>query len=568
MKPPCDEAVIRSHIAATPCRREHGRWVLVATIIASSMAFIDSTVVNVALPALQRSFGASVDGVQWVVEAYGLTLSALILVGGSMGDLFGRRRVFLSGVAVFTLASMGCGLALSLGQLIAARAIQGIGAAFLVPGSLALISASFGEQERGRAIGTWSGSTAITTAIGPVVGGWLIEHLSWRWAFFINVPLAAAVILVSFWCVPESSSRRQGQIDWPGAVAATFCLTGLVFGFVESTRLGWKHPLVVASFVVGAIGAAAFQRIERTGASPIVPMELFHSRAFSGANLLTLFLYAATGIFFFLLPLNLIQVQGYSATAAGGAVLPMILLMFLLSRWSGGLVTRYGARLPLMIGPVIAAVGFLLFSLPSIGGSYWLTFFPAIIVLGLGMAVSVAPLTTVVMSAVDQDRVGTASGINNAVARVAAVLAIAVFGVVMVACFGDQLNRQLSTVQMPAKARAELQSNESRLAALGAPAGVEPAIASAVESGIRSSFVFSFRVVMWLCAALALVSAGVAWRMIPGPLASRAVRQLRAVGSTLADAGATERMSSAVRQAVPGVSVFRMTFLMNPRKAS
>ena len=520
MKPPCDEAVFHSHIADKPCSPGQGAWILVATIVASSMAFIDSTVVNVALPALQSNFGASVVGVQWVVESYGLTLAALILVGGSMGDLFGRRLMFLLGIAVFTVASIGCGLASGLGQLIAARAIEGVGAAFLVPGSLALISASFPEEERGRAIGTWSGSTAITTAIGPVLGGWLIEHLSWRWAFFLNVPLGVAVIALSLWCVPESRSERHGHIDWLGAIAATFSLTGLVFGLIESTRLGWKHPLVVASLAAGIVGSFAFQRLERHEASPMVPLELFQSRAFSGANLLTLFLYAATGIYFFLLPLNLIQVQGYTPTAAGAAVLPLILLMFLLSRWSGGLIVGYGARLPLIVGPVIVALGFLLFSIPSVGGSYWMTFFPPVIVLGLGMAVSVAPLTTVVMDAVDEDRVGTASGINNAVARVAALLAIAIFGVVMVAAFSQQLNHRLATVEMPAGARAELRSNESKLAALTVPVGVEPVARSAIESSIQSSFVFSFRLVMWLCAALALVSAGIAWRMIPGPSAA------------------------------------------------
>lgn len=504
-----------SHMAATPCSQSQGAWVLAATIIASSMAFIDSTVVNVALPALQNSFSANVVGVQWVVEAYGLTLAALILVGGSMGDLFGRRRMFLLGVAVFTAASIGCGLASHLSELIAARALQGIGAAFLVPGSLALISASFQEQDRGRAIGTWSGFTAITMAIGPVLGGWLIEHLSWRWAFFLNVPLAIVVFAVSLGCVPESRSNRRGQIDSLGVIAATFSLTGLVFGLVESTRLGWRNPLVVASLAAGIAGAVAFLYIERRAASPMVPLELFQSRAFSGANLLTLFLYAAVGIFFFLLPLNLIQVQGYSATAAGGAVLPMILLMFLLSRWSGGLVARYGARLPLIVGPVIGALGFLLFTVPSVGGSYWTTFFPAVVVLGLGMAISVAPLTTVVMGVVDEDRVGTASGINNAVARVAAVLAIAVFGVVMVVGFGEQLNRRLNDVQMPAGARAELQSNESRLAALSVPAEVGPPTASVIKSAILASFVFGFRLVMWICAALAIVSAATAWRMIP-----------------------------------------------------
>jgi predicted MFS family arabinose efflux permease len=332
------------------------------------------------------------------------------------------------------------------------------------------------------------------------------------------VPLALAVIAISLWCVPESRSSRRGQIDWLGAIAATFSLTGLVFGFIESTRLGWRHPLVVASLAGGIAGAFAFLYVERKAVSPMVPLELFRSSAFSGANLLTLFLYSAIGIYFFLLPLNLIQVQGYSATGTGAAVLPMILLMFLLSRWSGGLVARYGARLPLIVGPVIVAMGFLLFSVPSVGGSYWTTFFPAIVTLGLGMAISVAPLTTVVMESVDQDRVGTASGINNAVARVAGVLAIAVFGVAMVAGFREQLNRRISVVPMPASARAELQSNESRLAALKVPAGVEPAIASAIESSIQSSFVFSFRLVMWICAGLAAASAAVAWKMIPRAL--------------------------------------------------
>ncbi len=498
-----------------PCREEQGVWVLVATILASSMAFIDSTVVNVALPALQNSFATSVVGVQWVVESYGLSLAALILVGGSMGDLFGRRRMFLLGVLVFTIASVACGFASSIGQLIAARTIQGIGAAFLVPGSLALISSSFGERERGRAIGTWSGSTAITTAIGPVLGGWLIEHLSWRWAFFINVPLAAIVIVTSFWCVRESSSRQHGRIDWLGATAATLSLTGLTFAFVESTRLGWRHPLVLASLLVGVAGTVAFLRIEATAGAPMVPLSLFRSRAFTGANLLTFSLYAAIGIFFFLLPLDLIQVQEYSATMAGAAVLPLILIMFLLSRWSGGLVSRYGARVPLTAGPVIAAFGFFLFSVPSVGGSYWSTFFPGVVVLGLGMAVSVAPLTTVVMGSVDEDRVGTASGINNAVARIAALLAIAVLGIVMVGAFREQLNRDVALVTMPGDVRTQLQSNASRLAGLRAPAGVDPVTASAIESSIVNSFVLSFRLVMWICAALALASAAIGARMIP-----------------------------------------------------
>ncbi len=515
MRTPCDEAIIRSASSNSPCGPKQGVWVLAATIAGSSMAFIDSTVVNVALPALQNNFGATVVGVQWVVESYGLALAALLLVGGSMGDLFGRRRMFLTGVSVFAAASAFCGIASSIDQLIAARAVQGIGAAFLVPGSLALISASFDESRRGRAIGTWSGSTAITTAIGPVLGGWLIQHLSWRWAFFINVPLAVAVVLVGLWKVPESKSTQAGRVDWPGAMVATIGLTGLVLGFVESSNLGWRSPVVLASLVIGVAGSFAFSAVEARSASPMVPLKLFRSRAFAGANLLTLFFYAALSIFFFALPLNLIQVQGYSATGAGGAILPLIVLVFLLSRWSGGLVHQYGARPPLIVGPMIAALGFLLFAIPSTGGNYWTAFFPAILTLGLGMAITVAPLTTVVMDSVDQDHVGTASGINNAVSRVAGVLAIAVLGIVMVANFGSQLDRRLERTAIPADVRRDLRSNETKLMALKPPPGTDPEVADEVESSIVMSFVSSFRLVMWICAALCLASTMVAWRNIP-----------------------------------------------------
>jgi EmrB/QacA subfamily drug resistance transporter len=480
------------------------------------MAFIDSTVVNVVLPALQTSFHATVVDVQWVVESYGLFLGALILVGGSLSDLFGRRRVFLIGVAIFAAASAGCGLASDIHQLIIARSIQGVGAALLVPGSLAIISTSFDEASRGRAIGTWSGFTAITAAIGPVLGGWLVQHASWRWAFFINVPLAAAVIAISLWRIPESRSATAARVDWTGAVIVTLGLGGLVTGLIESVNLGWSDPLVFGSLAVGVACLIVFAIVEAREKSPMVPLTLFASRSFSGANLLTLFLYAAIGIFFFLFPLNLIQVQGYPPTAAGAAMLPLILLLFLLSRWSGGLVARYGPKVPLVIGPIIVALGFALFALPAIGAGYWTTFFPAALVLGFGMAITVAPLTTVVMNSVDRDHVGSASGINNAVARVAGVLAVAVLGILMVTAFASRLNSRLAQFSLPASTLHEIQADETKLAGLQVPASVDASTKIAIRESVGESFLFGFRLMMLICSSLAAASAAVAGLLIPG----------------------------------------------------
>jgi len=515
MKAPCDEAAVRSGRAGSPCKTEAAPWILAATILGSSLAFIDSTVVNVALPALQASLHATIVDVQWVVESYGLFLAALILVGGSFGDMFGRRLMFVLGVAIFAAASTACGIASSIHQLVIARSIQGVGAAFLVPGSLAIISASFDDKTRGKAIGTWSGFTAITTAVGPVVGGWLVQHASWRWIFFINLPLAAAVIGISLWHIPESRSVAARRIDWLGALIITLGLGGLVFGLVESTNLGWSNPLVFGSLSAGLATLVVFVFVEATVSSPMVPLTLFRSRSFSGANLLTLFLYAAIGIFFFLLPLNLIQLQRYSATATGAAVLPLILLMFVLSPWSGGLVARYGPRVPLVIGPLIVAAGFSLFAMPSTGSSYWKAFLPAVVVLGFGMAVTVAPLTTVVMSSVDQDHAGAASGINNAVARLAGVLAIAIFGIVMVNAFGFALKHELADLGLSSDVLHEIQSQEIKLAGLDLPPNLDAGTSAAIRTAINQAFVFGFRLIMLLCVALAAASSAVAWLFIP-----------------------------------------------------
>jgi EmrB/QacA subfamily drug resistance transporter len=474
------------------------------------MAFIDGTVVNVALPALQTNLNATIVDVQWVIEAYSLLLAALLLVGGSLGDHYGRRRVFLVGVALFAFASAWCGFASNIGQLIAARAAQGFGAALLVPGSLAIISSSFPENERGRAIGTWSGFSAITTAIGPVMGGWLIEHLSWRAVFFINIPLAVLVILISLWRVPESSNEESAGIDWWGAIFGALGLGALVYGLIESSRLGFTDRSVLIAFVVAVALVVIFLIFEARVRNPMLPLALFRSRTFTGANLLTFLLYGAFGGTLFFLPLNLIQVQHYSATAAGAALLPLILIIFLLSRWSGGLVESYGPKIPLVAGPLIAALGFALFILPGVGGSYWQKFFPATVVLGIGMAVSVAPLTTTVMNSVPQNHVGIGSGVNNAVSRAGGLLAIAVLGIVMLHAFNHALDQRLSGWKLPISAWQSLQAQRNKLAGISLPEELDPLSGHVVRHAIDESFVHAFRFVMAIGAALAVASAIVA----------------------------------------------------------
>lgn len=482
------------------------RWTLAAAVLGSGMAFIDATVVNVALSALQRDFGADVGSVGWVVNAYTLMLAALILTGGALGDLYGRKRVFALGVVVFALASVLCGVAPHLSVLIAARVLQGVGGALLIPGSLAMIDAVFPDALRGRAVGVWSAATSVVTVFGPVLGGVLVDAATWRLVFLINLPLAVLVLL-SLRRVPETRAATAGgrRPDVPGVVLVTAGLGALTFGLIRAGEDGWRGAPVLFA-LVGLALLAAFVAWEARTRAPMLPLALFRARAFSGTNALTLLLYGALGAALFFLPLNLIGVQGYSATAAGTALLPLSLLLAGLSGTFGALADRVGARPLLTVGPMLAGVGFVLLGTLGVGGSYWHTVFPAALVLGLGMAVTVAPLTSAVLGSVSADYAGTASGVNNAVSRAAGLLAIALFTLLMLGSFRGALNARLTGAELPHAVRREMLQQSARLAQVPVPPGVTGAARLAGERAVKLAFADAFRLVCWLSGGLAVLA--------------------------------------------------------------
>ena len=393
------------------------RYVLAATVLGSGIAFLDSTVVNVALPAIAEDLDTDVSGLQWTIDAYLVTLTALLLFGGSIGDRYGRKRVFVWGLIAFTVASVFCALSPNATALAVARAGQGVGAAFLVPGSLAIISATFAPEDRGRAIGAWSGLSGVSTALGPFLGGWLIDAVSWRWVFLINLPLAAVAVAITLKHVPETRSTFEHEPDWLGAGLAAAGLAVLAWGLIEQQAV---------AAVLGGLALLAFLIFEARSREPMLPLKLFRSREFSGANGTTLAVYGALGVTMFLVVLELQEALDYSALEAGASLLPVTLLMLVLSSRAGALSQRIGPRWPMTIGPLVVAAGMLLFARIEPGASYWTTVFPAAAVFGLGLALTVAPLTATVLGAVDDDDVGVGSGVNNAVARLAGLLAVAV----------------------------------------------------------------------------------------------------------------------------------------------
>jgi EmrB/QacA subfamily drug resistance transporter len=491
------------------------------------MAFLDSTVLNVALPAVQADLGASAREAQWVYGAYALVLAALVLIGGSLGDRYGRRRVFVLGAAIFAVASAWCALAPGPGQLVAARAVQGVGGALLVPESLAIVGASFEGKLKARAIGTWGALSGTAMAVGPVLGGWLVEEVSWRIAFLITPALAAVAIPIALWHVPESRDPETHRLDLIGAVFVTTGLGGLVYGLIESSASGLGNPTVLAALILGALALSAFVFVERRGRDPMVPPSLFRSRDFDGANLVTLLFYMAlTGSLYFL-PFLMMQVHGYSALVAGSVFLPFVAMALLLGRLSGRIVARFGTKVPLVAASLAVVAGLLMFALPGVEhGSYWTSFFPAMVVQGFGMALVITPLTTVALGSVEGEHSGLASGINNAMARVAGLLAVAVLGVFAYGAFSANLDARLEGMDLPGGVRSELEAAKANLGAAEVPEGVDAGTAARIERVIDESFVAGFRAVMLVSAGLALASALAAALLVGDQRARSAGRDL------------------------------------------
>lgn len=494
-------------------RPSQEKWILLSTILASSMAFIDSSALNVALPAIQRALEVKGTGLLWIVNAYTLFLSALLLVGGALGDRYGRNRVLGTGIALFAVSSLACGLAQSSTFLIIARIAQGIGGALMVPGSLSIITALFPANKRGRAIGTWSMFSALTTVLGPVLGGGLAGMGWWRAVFFINIPLAA-IALFALFRFPESRTAEARPLDPVGALLATFGMGLLTYGFIQGSEVGWEKSRIIAGMAGGVLSLIAFIWWELRTPHPMIRPELFSIRTFSLANFQTLLIYAALGGILFFVPLNLVQVQGYSEQQTGLAMLPFALLISGLSRLSGSWVDRVGARPPLLIGPLICAMGYWLLGrtgLTAGPAQYWSTFFPGLLALGVGMGVTVAPLTTAVMGAAPEGSTGIASGINNTFARMANVFAIAILGAIALTGFRQNLQEKTAGLSLSPRVEQALEQEAEKLAEAEPPTSTPAAKREPIRKAIQRSFVQVFQQISWIAAGLCVLGAGLSW---------------------------------------------------------
>jgi EmrB/QacA subfamily drug resistance transporter len=475
--PPCDAGVIQATIcfdAVLPQRRK--RLTLAATIVGSSMAFLDGSVVNIALPAIQKVLQSDAAATQWIVSAYMLLLSAFVLIGGSAADLYGRRRIFVLGVTVFTAASIACGLSPNVGTLIVNRAVQGVGAALLTPASLAMLGATFDEHERSRAIGIWAGAGALMLAAGPPLGGWLVDQVSWRAIFLLNVPLAIAAVALALRFACESSDPCAKQLDWGGAITVAVGLATITWGLSAIPAAGFRDKTVLVALGVGTAFLGLFVAIEaRLNERAMMPLSLYRLPNFSATNALTLLLYFALGGALYYLPFGLIRLGGYSATQAGGALLPFALIMGFGASFAGTLTDRLGPRLLLTTGPIIAACGLTMLAFVDLRQPFWVGVFPAIFLLGVGMAITVPPLTSTVMAAAGKAHAGIGSGVNNAVSRIAGLFAVAALGATLFASFSYHLIGQTPS-----------QANDALNAVMSGQSGIHEEVITAFERGLRT----------------------------------------------------------------------------------
>lgn len=483
-----------------------GKWIMISSILASSMAFIDATALNVVLPALQKSLNATLTDTFWILNAYLVMLAALILIGGSLGDQLGRKKIFMVGIFIFISGSAACGFAPGVLMLVVFRVVQGIGGALMIPGSLSLISSSINQKERGKAIGTWSAFTTVVTVGGPILGGVLADAGLWRFIFFINVPLGLIALFISWRCVSESKDDdKTRRIDYPGAITIALALALITYGFLQIPELGLHNWQVGASLVVGMVLLVVFVFIEKKSKHPMMPLPLFSNLTFSGANLLTFFLYAGLGAGMLFTSLNMVQVQGYSQKQAGLTFLPFSILMISIARFAGALAGKYGPRLFLIIGPIVAGAGLLMLSFikqTDGAGQYWTTFFPGMLVLGLGMSFTVAPLTAAVMASVTDHFSGTASGVNNAVSRIAGVFTNAIFGTLAVLFFSGALQRQIQPLQLNATQKQEVVKQSNALGNAKVPNDIESKDKAAVEKSYHAAFISTYSRIMKISAVL------------------------------------------------------------------
>ncbi len=493
------------------------RWTLLSTILASSMAFIDSTALNVILPSLQKDLEASGSDLFWVLNSYLLMLAALIILGGSLGDKRGRVKIFKIGIGIFMIGSIACALSPSINYLIAFRTVQGIGGALMIPGSLSIISAIFNKEEKGKAIGTWSMSTTLVTVCGPVLGGALADLGLWRLIFFINVPLGLLSLFALHFKVPESYEPGATRIDWFGAIVLVLSLGFMTFGFLEMPELGYAHWLVILSLVTGTFLLVLFIYIEGRIEEPMIPLSLFHNSTFSGVNLLSFFLYAALGAIILFLSLNVIQIQGYSQLQAGMTFLPFSLTMILLARRMGAYADRFGYRLFLILGPVLTGIGMLWLSTIGITegpSAYWSTYFPGFMVFAIGMSITVVPLTTAVMSSVAEGKSGIASGINNSVTRISGTFINAILGAVAIFLFTSHVMAGLGDLDVPAEHQEIVLIEAENLGESTASPTFDLKLQEQVNLLYKNSFIATYQKVGVISAILALLSAVIAFFMV------------------------------------------------------